>query len=126
MGLSRAVTRSILPSRNRPDAHTNTQYICSHLASFLVDGGWTIVSGITRCAREATRRQGCGEKKQVAVAAGPQNPPFSDSYQEVNYDISLTFPAYRGSATYLDHGHFRLNQPRTEYNPAWGKDRTKE
>jgi hypothetical protein len=33
----------------------------------------------------------------VAVAAGPQNPPFSDSYQEVNCKF-LDSSACRGSA----------------------------
>jgi hypothetical protein len=48
-----------------------------------------IVSGVAPCAREATERQGCGEKKQVAVAAGSQNPPFLDSYQAVNWNSSF-------------------------------------
>ena len=65
------------------------------LASFPVDGGWSIVSGINRCAREAVERQGCGERKQVAVAASSQNRPFLDSYQGVNYDNSC-FPGVSG------------------------------
>ena len=66
MGLSCVVTRSILPSRHRRDAHSNTQYTRSHLACFLVDGGWSIVSGITPCAREATERQGWAEKEKAS------------------------------------------------------------
>jgi hypothetical protein len=57
VGLSRAVTRSILPNRTRSDARTNTQYICSHLAFFLINGGWTIVSGYP-VRREATDAKG--------------------------------------------------------------------
>ena len=69
------------------------------LASFLIDGGWSIAP----CAREATGRQGCGERKQVAVAAGSQNRPFLDSYQEVNYDISC-FPGQSGKGHLLTEG----------------------
>lgn len=45
MGLKRAVARSILPNQTHSDARTNTHYLCSHLACFLADGGWIIVSG---------------------------------------------------------------------------------
>ena len=59
------------------------------LASRLLPHRWRLDHRlqVAPCAREATGRQGCGERKQVAVAASAQNRPYLDSYQEVNYEF---------------------------------------
>ena len=75
------------------------KYAIHTLASCLLPRRWRLVHRLrSPCAREAGEHQGCGERKQVAVAVGSQRPPFLDSIQEVKWKIAA-FSASRLSAT---------------------------
>lgn len=80
-----------------------TKYAIHTLASWPPSSSMAVDPSSPGSPREAVERQGCGERKQVAVAAGSQNRPFLDSYQEVNCEF-LDSSAYRGSAAYLVEG----------------------